>query len=277
LQKNLKWTNLTKISTIMNIPYNIEVHDNLVSPVLQSKIWDYIRLQEWYVSWHSLPEKILKYRPEQGNGWFPLYQARRTASMHRCPLASDIESLKPHLPIYLLWKEINKALGDQFELTGNPEGIICDNEAAPGGPISTPVPKDPDLKTGWRAYVNGIYSSDIHGNGYVHRDTFDLDDPNTVTMLYVVNKEWYPSWGAELKYYPEDPTGSTGDHQQFNGYRWQQKRDFKIGWLDYGRIVSPVPGRLIIADGRCMHSTSSSKTEIPSYKVCFRARRKLPA
>lgn len=261
----------------MTLLYNIEVHDNLISPALQSKIWDYAKLQQWYMAWHVLPEQIIKYCPEEGNNWFPLYRSRRTSSIHRAPFASDIESLKSHLPIYLLWKEINQALGNQFELTGNPEGILCDHADSPGGPLPIPVPKDPNLVPGWRAYINGIYSSDVHGNGYVHRDTPNLDDDTTVTILYVVNNEWYPSWGAEIKYYPEDESGESGDHQQFNGYRWQQKRNFNIGWLDHGRVVSPVPGRLIIHDGRCMHATGSSRSEIPSYKVCFRARRILSA
>ena len=110
---------------------------------------------------------------------------------------------------------------------------------------------------------------------FAHRDNPNLDQEDLVTMLYVVNPEWYPSWGAELRFYPEDKNSTTGDHQQFN-IGSEQSRNFNIGWLDQGRIVSPVPGRLIVYDGRCLHATTASGNpdiETPLIKVAFRARR----
>jgi hypothetical protein len=94
-------------------------------------------------------------------------------------------------------------------------------------------------------------------------------------MLYIANTEWYPSWSGELKYYPEDFNGEAGDRQQFNK-GIEQQRGYQIGWLDQGRVVSPVPGRLVVYDGRCLHSTTlpSAALETPIIKIAFRARLK---
>lgn len=254
----------------MNIPYNIDVYDNLINSGLQSKLWDYVRVQEWHQKWVPAEHAVTRYRPVNGLDWFVAKGMHMGSSMHRCALASDEDSLKEnHMPIYLLWKELNRSLNNQYTLTGLPEGM-WDKD------IEVPIPKDPNLSTGWRAYINASHNTQVIGNGYIHRDSSLLDREDLVTMLYVVNPEWYPSWGAEVRYYPEDPEGVAGDHQQFNTGNNQQKRGFNIGWLDCGRIVSPVPGRLTVYDGRCLHATSASNNndiETPLIKIAFRAQR----
>lgn len=256
---------------MMNIPYRIDTYDNLLDLPLRQKILEYVRKQQWFLVWHGMPERIMHYQPDQGDTWFPTYRNRRITSIHRAPLASDVDGLiKDHYPIYLLWQKMNQLLDEKFELTGNPEGIVTYDPDV----HNAPPPTDPNLKKGWRAYVNATMSSEIMGSGYAHRDTPWMDQDDTVTIIYFANLEWYPSWGGDLLFYPDDPEGVTGDHQQFNTYRWMQKRDFNIGWLDHGRTVSPVPGRFLIADGRCLHSTSSTAVDQPCYKVIFRARRK---
>jgi len=254
----------------MNLPYRIDVYDNIIDPGMQSKIWDYLQIQEWHQKWLPSKQEVNRYRPNKGPSWFIAKGMHMGSSMHRCVLASDEDSLKQlHLPVYLLWKEINRKLDNQFSLTGLPEGMY-DRETVP------PTPTDPNLPTGWRAYVNAAHNVQVAGNGYAHRDNPNLTQEDLVTILYVVNKEWYPSWGAELRYYPEDSEGVTQDHQQFN-IGAEQSRNFNIGWLDQGRIVSPVPGRLIVYDGRCLHATTASSNpdiETPLIKVAFRARRR---
>ena len=254
----------------MNIPYQIEVHDNIVDTKLQSKMWEYAQQQIWHQQWIPAEEPRTRYyRPKDGIDWMLPKAMHMSSNMHRCVLASDEHSLKElHLPVYILWQRLNLALGNRFALTGIPEGM-WDKETLP------PDTKDPNLEPGWRIYMNARHNLQVCGNSYIHRDNPFLDRDDFVTMLYVINPEWYPSWGADLRFYPDDQEGVTGDHQQSNGYN-QQKRNFKIGWLDQGRIVSPVPNRLVIYDGRCLHATTASNNGdvgTPLIKIAFRAQR----
>jgi hypothetical protein len=253
--------------------YNIEVHDNLIAPDLHEKIYQYIKTLTFTGVWLEAKRVEFDYSlnsPKNPADWM-LYQSMgRELQLHRCPLASDEHSLKAFPPIYLLWKEINRRLDNQFELAGNPEGMAT--------PLKIPTPQDSNLKTGWRAYINAHYNTHAGhgGDGYAHRDTpLEYNDENTVTMLYIANPDWYPSWSGDLKFYGEDPEGLSKDHQQFNR-GIQQRRNYNVGWLDQGRVVSPVPGRLIVYDGRCLHGTTlpSSPLETPIIKIAFRARRK---
>jgi hypothetical protein len=257
----------------MHIPYNVEVHDNLISDEIHRKIYQYVQTLEFTGLWLAQDRVKFNYTldsPRSPGDWM-LYQSMgRNMQLHRSALASDEHSLLTHHPIiYLLWKELNRCLGNRFEITGNPEGQVSD--------FSVPTPQDPTLLPGWRAYVNANYCGHVsRGQGYVHRDTpLEHNDASTVTMLYVVNLEWYPSWAGEIRIYPEDPDGETGDQQQFNWGR-QQQRGYKIGWLDQGQVISPKPGRLIIMDGRCLHATTPPQApmETPSIKIAFRARLK---
>jgi len=257
--------------------YNIHTYDGLVTADAQSMVWNYLEKQTWHAHWSKIPETpaVLKhYRPSEGNSWLNVQPTFHVcSSFHRCCLGSDEASLKSRHPIiWGLWKTINTALGNEYELTGNPEGMF-DKEYTP------PPTKDPALEQGWRIYTNGAYGQVLNGGWGAHRDTPDLTDETSVTILYCMNQEWYPSWGGELVYFPEDLSGSSGEHQQWNAEEGKQARGFNIGWPDQGRIVSPVPGRVIVYDGRCLHKTKPPTTsvhEIPYWKLAFRARRKTP-
>lgn len=258
----------------MNIPYKIEVHDNLISTAAHKNLWEHIQTLQFCGTWLAAKEEIFTYSlssPKNPYDWMVYQSMGRAPQMHRVSLASDEAGLKAKsLPIYLLWKELNHLLGDKYELTGNPEDMHS--------MLEIPNPIDTQLDPGWRAYINANYNSHAGhgGQGYVHRDTpLEYNDDKTVTMLYVANTEWYPSWAGEVRFYPEDPTGSSGENQQFN-IGEEQRRGYNVGWLDCGRVVSPVPGRLIIYDGRCLHGTTptASATANPSIKIAFRARRK---
>jgi hypothetical protein len=255
----------------MHIPYSIEVHDNLVSLATQAKVWHYIQNQTWHQLWAPQKGILNHYVPAVDKiNWFKDQGYRKISSMPRCLLASDEGTLAElHAPVHQLWTELNAKLGNRYVIAGIPEGMK--------DPVEPPVPKDTSLENGWRVYVNAIHNSAVTSGWYAHRDCPDLEDETAVTMLYVLNLEWYPSWGAEVLYFPDDQEGETGDHQQFNlEESQQQRRDFGIGWLDQGRVISPVPGRLIIQDGRCLHGTSlAQNTDLtyPSIKIVFRARR----
>lgn len=257
----------------MNIPYKIEIHDNLLSSEEHNKIWEYVKTLQFFGTWEREEQVNFNFTldsPKNPSDWMIYQSLGRKTKLSRSPIATDEDSLKSsHLPIYLLWKKLNSQLGNQFELTGNPEGMRSE--------IDMPPVSDPNLKLGWRVYINANYNSHTGhgGEGYIHRDTpLEYDDDKTVTMLYVANTEWYPSWAGELKFYPEDLDGVTGDHQQFNS-AYQQQRGYNVGWLDQGQIVSPAPGRLIVYDGRCLHATTPAAGDLnnPSIKIVFRARR----
>jgi hypothetical protein len=261
----------------MNTTYNVKVYDNAIGLEETKKIFDYVQNLNWHQQlFHNPVNDLTYYRPSDGAGAWTRAKIKSVesigAGMHRSPLASDEGTLKrDHFPIYLLWKNINKVLGFKYEIAGVPEGMFGDNPA--------PDPMDKNLSAGWRVYVNATHSHRVWNNmGYVHRDNPNLEDDTSVTILYVLNKEWYPSWNGEIIIYPEDPNGITGDHQQHN-IKYQQRRGFNIGWADQGRMISPVPGRLVVFDSRCLHKTLPTQdfdglAENPSIRVAFRARLK---
>jgi hypothetical protein len=251
--------------------YNIEVHDNLISIDQQKKLWEYLENQTWHQAWTQMDQVLNRYIPKYNSSWVETKLSNRLSSMPRCTLASDEDSLKKfHLPVYIFWKVLNQKLGNQYTLNGYPEGMY-DSEAI------IPATTDPALESGWRVYANATHSSNITGPGYIHRDSANLSETDCVTILYFLNTEWYPSWMADLRFYPNDDEHVTKDQQQFNR-DVQQQRNYAIGWLDQGRIVSPVPGRLLIYDSRCLHSTMPAHPSVgydkPSIKLAFRARRK---
>jgi hypothetical protein len=256
--------------------YNIHTYDGLVSTDAQQLIWKYLEKQTWHVQWHKIPEipsALKRYKPNEGKEWFSIQPSLPSCStFHRCALGSDEASLKEtHPVIWGLWKTINAALGNEYTLTGTPEGM-SDRECV------APPTQDPNIAPGWRVYTNGTFGQTVTGVWGPHRDTPDTDDETSVTILYCMNQEWYPSWGGELVYFPEDPNGQASDSQQWNT-EGKQNRGFNIGWPDQGRIVSPVPGRVIVYDGRCLHNTKPPTVSVhsmPYWKLAFRARRKTP-
>ena len=73
-----------------------------------------------------------------------------------------------------------------------------------------------------RAYVNSSMYGDSY---YVHRDC--PENESHVTALYYANLEWQTDWGGETIYYNDD--------------------------YDAELVVSPRPGRVIIARGAILH------------------------
>ena len=56
-----------------------------------------------------------------------------------------------------------------------------------------------------------------------------------------------------------------------------QQRNYNVGWPDQGKIVSPVPNRVIVYDGRSIHNTNPPTilaTAEPQYRLVFRPRKK---
>ena len=239
---------------------------------MQNEVWNYLHKQTWHVYWNprpAVPGRLSRFKPESGiKDWLVHWPSWPSATFHRCCLARDEEHLKEKHPLILdLWNKINQGLNYQYELSGYPEDMFDEEYSKIHGIDGW----------GWRVYVNGMLGQLNRGTWGPHRDTWDLNDQTSVTILYFVTPTWYPRWGGEINFYPEDPLGETGDHQQFNAGEHQQRRNFNIGWLDKGKVVSPVPGRVIVYDGRCLHnadSPSTLPTDPPLWRVAFRARRK---
>lgn len=253
---------------------NIEVHDDLLDKDNHQQVWEYLIGQVWHHEW-TFPAKpeLQIYKPSDwDDSWINSLTIRQSLSMPRCLFASDETSLqKKHPIIWELWNSINARLNNRYEITGNPEGVKWRD-------YPCPEPADPNLSKGWRVYANASVHGGINGNGYIHRDTSNLSDETSVTIIWMASPVWYPSWGGELMFYPEDPDGLTGDHQQFNvNIRGAQQRDYNIGWQDAGKTVSLKPNRLLVYDGRTLHSTPSTKhyynTEMQR-RIVFRARLK---
>jgi hypothetical protein len=254
---------------------NIEVHDNLVNQEFHKELYDYLLSQVWYINWPAVPAELQICIPNKfDEGWALEKLVEREMQFSRCLFGSDEDSIKNKHPlIYKLWEQINSRLDNKYELTGSPEGMVWNGE---GCPPTT----DPTLKQGWRVYANGSPPGPLTGDGYphIHRDTVDLTDDTTVTIIWMANLVWYPTWGNEIVFYPEDPDGITGDHQQFTSSGVAQKRNFKIGWPDEGKMVCTKPNRLLIYDGRTLHVTNATRhpniNEL-NRRIIFRAKQKL--
>jgi SM-20-related protein len=83
-----------------------------------------------------------------------------------------------------------------------------------------------------RVYVN----CSVHGDGYyMHRDC--LAHEQHVTALYYANLEWQPDWGGETIYYNDEEEAEI--------------------------VVTPRPGRLVIARGAILH-----RGNVPT-RVCY--------
>lgn len=254
--------------------YSVEVYDNIVSKNTQILVEKYLEDQTWHIQWMpmpALPKKLNRYKPKDGlSGPLSTWPIVQSATFARCCLAVDEQDLKTkHFLIWQLWQEINQGLGNQYEITGYPEDMFDEEYSKENGLDGW----------GWRVYVNGLYGRITTGTWGPHRDTPDTSDDSSVTILYFYNLEWYPRWSGEIIFYPEDPEGASGDYQQFNSGEHQQQRNFNVGWPDKGKIVSPVPNRVVVFDGRSLHncqppSTPDGARSKPLCRVVFRARKK---
>ena len=251
--------------------YNIDVYDNLISKELHAKLWPYLEDQTWHIHWFpspELPKKLNRFKPTKGlSGPLATWPIVQRAAFARTCLARDEDHLKTkHNLIWNLWQEINAGLNNEYEISGYPEDMFDEEYSKENGIDGW----------GWRVYVNGLYGHYTTGSWGPHRDTPELDDETSVTILYFVNPEWFPRWGGEIVFFPEDPEGLAGDHQQHNVGEHQQSRGYNVGWSDQGRIVSPVPGRVVVFDGRCIHNCNPPYTtplDKPIWRVVFRARK----
>lgn len=241
--------------------YYVETFDDVVvDQDLRMKVWDYVISQKYYASRKVFPFphtiETIEYVPSEGKKEYldETLPNWNNQFMHRCSFAVEQDDLKKHPIIQQLWDTINLYFGNRFEITGYPEGLRYTK-----GFVDS------------RVYVNVQPHEVIKRTHGIHRDTTDLNDEKSYTMLYIANPEWHPSWFAENMFYADDE--SSEDHQQWQkGYG--QSRNFGIG--DSFATVCPKPGRIILWDGRTLHTTKPVATWSPEmrYAVAFRLREK---
>jgi hypothetical protein len=237
--------------------YSVEAYDNMVPDDLRWRVWDYIQKQKFHATRKDLAYpavgSVIHYTPIDGNQEYmdDTVPSVNNQYMHRCVFGVYGEG---HPVILELWDTINQHFGNRFIIDGDAEGMA-----------------DPSLeKTYSMCYVNAQPSETIKRSHGIHRDTIDLDQDKHFTLLYIANLQWYPTWMAENVFYSDDET--TGDTQQFQkGYG--QSRGFNVGY-PYA-IVPPVAGRVILYDGRALHTTKPTApwADQMRYAVVFRIRK----
>jgi hypothetical protein len=237
--------------------YKVESYDDLISEDLRWRVWEHIQNQRFHATRKDVnypdPGSIIYYKPIDGK---KEYLDESIASvnnqyMHRCVFGNNETDLLEHPPISELWEVINNHFGDRFVIDGDPEGIA-----------------DSDMRFPFaRVYVNAQPEETIKRSHGIHRDTIDLNNEKHFTLLYMANPQWYPTWMAENVFYSDDE--STGDKQQFQK-GMGQSRGFDVGYPF--AIVSPVAGRVVLYDGRALHTTKPTApwAQQMRYAIVFR-------
>lgn len=259
---------------------DVKVCDDAVPEELREAVWDYINDQVWYATYKPVAKFMTTYVPSKEffmkTTHRGLTMRQPSMWMHRACFASDEHGLKKDHPVlWKLWETINQSLGNKYVIEGSPEDMSVIPDDNPNW--TAPPTKDSSLEQGWRVYVNGQLDETLKHSHGVHRDTIDLTDDQTRTILYVANLKWFPTWFGECIFYPDDTEGSTGDHQQYQKmYGLGQGRNFKVDWPDDGKIVASVPGRIIDYDGRTLHTTRPAAIWAPDIRktIVFRAKLK---
>jgi len=243
----------------MKYPYY--VYDNTVDKNLQNEVWNYMMNQTFYGKrktgdhWNETGT-VIYYKPSEYKKEYleEKIEAVDNQYMHRTVFGDTEEDIKKHPPISKLWESISETIGKEWTISGNPEGVA-----------SVLVSKGK-----WRVYVNAQPDETIKRSHTIHRDTSDLKETQNYTLLYIANPEWYPSWFAENIFYEDNPNSI--DKQQFQKGHGQS-RNFGIG--DPYAIVSPKPGRIIMYDGRTLHTTRPAAiwSKEMRYAIVFRIRK----
>jgi hypothetical protein len=242
--------------------YSVQAWDNLIPDDLRWRVWDHVQNQTYHATRKDVqypePGSIIYYKPVDGKKEYldESVPSVNNQYMHRCVFGmNDIDVRANHPVIGELWETINGFLGNRFVIDGDAEGMA-----------------DPQLERQYSlCYVNAQPSETIKRSHGIHRDTIDLDNSKHFTLLYIANLTWYPTWMAENVFYADDE--STGDLQQFQkGYG--QSRGFPVG--EPYAIVAPAAGRVIMYDGRALHTTKPTApwADHMRYAVVFRIREK---
>ena len=243
----------------MKYPYF--TYDNVINQELQKEVWSYLLNQTYHAKRKTENKNndrlfVVKYKPIDGKKEYLTTDLPNVNEqyMHRTIFGNNEEDLKQHFPIFKLWNEIKKTIVNNWSIEGNPEGFSTSDLS----------------KTDCRVYVNIQPNERIKRSHTIHSDSNDLTEGKNYTLLYIANPVWYPSWFAENIFYETDTNSE--DKQQFHkGYG--QSRNYGIG--EPYAVVPPKPGRVILYDGRTLHTTRPTAiwAEEMRYAIAFRIKK----
>jgi len=242
--------------------YDVRSFDNIVPDDLRWRVWDYMIRQDFHATRKdvSYPDvgSVIYYKPIDNKKEYmdDTIPSVNNQYMHRTVFgANEQDLINDHPVISELWDTINKQFNNEFIIDGDPEGIADSKMKYPYANV----------------YVNAQPSETIKRSHGIHRDTIELNKEGYYTLLYIANLQWYPTWMAENVFYSNDE--STGDIQQFQK-GLGQSRGFNVGYPF--AIVSPKEGRIILYDGRALHTTKPAApwAEQMRYAIVFRIRKK---
>lgn len=268
--------------------YNLEYWDNEVPKELHEEIYNYCQNQYWYSKIHN--PKSASIDPKKQEWKLDLQPEIPRRTLYRIPFAWDTVTLQKFHPlVWDFFSYINKTFfDDRFIPEGKLEGVAgrSPREYAKN-PFTTStvsgkasVHQATTFKNGWTSYMNAQPYDSVKRTKNIHRDWDDYgliesNEEEYSTILFVSNLEWYPSWFSEITYYDHGETGERhGDLLGPDESTVFKKREFNIGWPVH--IIPNVPGRLILMDGRWLHSTKPTSYLAPelSQHIAFRVKRK---
>jgi hypothetical protein len=146
----------------------ILIKDNLIDTKLHLALHEYLLNQTWHHWWAPLPGETQIYKPNDwDDSWINAAVMSRSIGMPRCMFGSDEDSVrKKHPLVWELWRQINSALGDQWDITGIPEEMAWDKYPVPVPSDPTfqlptvfqapELPAVPPVQTYWAAFAFGI-------------------------------------------------------------------------------------------------------------------------
>ena len=205
-------------------------------------------------------------------------------SMYRHPIGWDEESLKRRSPIiWNLWTQINnkifdaKATVDGMEeghmgIHGPPRFFVDSIDFYKKYNVPRNIKKFTSMVNARATSLfrptntmesNQMLLPHIWGKhlGQVHKDSDNTFSDKHFTVLYLVNLEWFPHLGGEIKFYDN----------QYTGYKhW--KHGYDIGWpCD---LVGHRPNRIIVFSHNQIHDTYPPNVNASemTQKIAFRVK-----
>jgi hypothetical protein len=268
----------------------VEFYDDLIDNEVSDEIYNYCQTISWYHKWYGLDvetnhctRKLNEYIPAQDGNAVHRHILSQEAALHglmqllqfssyRHPLGWNTQSLEERNPlIWSLWCTINDKL---FQGKGDLEGI---GDKVDGLRVGNHFFKDqidfyekygvPRDKDRWTTYFSARASEPIglakvkKQYKEIHKDTCLGWYGDYYTVLYVVNRNWNPTWGGEIVFYGDDYTGDC-----------HRKGKYDIGWPT--NIIGNRQGRVIVYRHHDIHKANppSSNADEMTQRIAFRVR-----
>tara|TARA_B100001093_G_C26650850_1_gene937411 strand:+ start:183 stop:1019 length:837 start_codon:yes stop_codon:yes gene_type:complete len=275
---------------------DFQIFDGIIGEELHREVYDWIQGASLYTKWIGIENENRTIQTI--NEYVPALDGKTSSkhifgtdtaisnmvdlfrfTMYRHPIGwDDASTCYFSTPVYKLWNTINEKLlngkGSLDEgLKEGINGLTGFKRYYKNGEDYYTKYGVPRNKVGnlFVSYINARSSDPMSNDrigkrsGQMHRDTDPRAKPEDpyYSVLFIANKEWYPTWGADLIYYDDADTGSK---------HW--KRGYDLGWAS--KVVSNVPGRIVIYKHNITHSTMAPRIDADemSLRVAFRIKLK---